>query len=69
MISSKRQEASQKMSQTIKNLFKNDEERDAVLYIKIKKANKDFLKKAAEELGVGMTDVIERILDKMRNEK
>ena len=69
MISSKRQEASQKMSQTIKNLFKNDEERDAVLYIKIKKVNKDFLKKAAEELGVGMTDVIERILDKMRNEK
>lgn len=57
------------MSQTIKNLFKNDEERDAVLYIKIKKVNKDFLKKAAEELGVGMTDVIERILDKMRNEK
>lgn len=69
MISSKRQEASQKMSQTIKNLFKNDEDRDAVLYIKIKKVNKDFLKKAAEELGVGMTDVIERILDKMRNEK
>lgn len=68
MTSSQNQKKKPKMSQTIRDILTPAEERDAVLYLRIKQINKDFLAKVAKEYRLDMTDVVEKILDKMRLE-